>query len=96
MTVVRAGTRRIEISKEGKVLFPQDGISKGDLVAYYREIAATMLPYVKGRPVMMQRFPDGIGRPGFYQKDAWQGAAQMDPSGDGEKGGRPTDPCRLR
>jgi len=70
VTVVRAGTRRIEISKEDKVLFPQDGISKGDLVTYYREIAATMLPYVKGRPVMMQRFPDGIGRPGFYQKDA--------------------------
>ena len=69
MTMVRAGTRRIEISNEDKVLFPEDGITKGDLVSYYREIAATMLPYMKGRPVMMQRFPDGIGRPGFYQKD---------------------------
>jgi bifunctional non-homologous end joining protein LigD len=69
MNTVRAGTRTIEMSHEDKVLFPEDGITKGDLVAYYREIAGTMLPYVKGRPVMMQRFPDGIGRPGFYQKD---------------------------
>lgn len=69
MTIVRAGARQIEISNADKVLFPDDGITKGDLVTYYRQIAATMLPYVKGRPVMMQRFPDGIGRPGFYQKD---------------------------
>lgn len=70
MTIVRAGTHTIEVSHEDKVLFPQDGITKGELIAYYRKIAATMLPYVKGRPLMMQRFPDGIGRPGFYQKDA--------------------------
>jgi Cation transporting ATPase, C-terminus len=70
MTGVRAGTHAIAISHEDKVLFPEDGITKGDLVAYYRKIGATMLPHVKGRPVMMQRFPDGIGRPGFYQKDA--------------------------
>jgi bifunctional non-homologous end joining protein LigD len=69
VTIVPVGTRRIEISNEDKVLFPDDGITKADLVTYYREIAATMLPYMKGRPVMMQRFPDGIGRPGFYQKD---------------------------
>jgi bifunctional non-homologous end joining protein LigD len=69
MTVVRVGARRLEISREDKVLFPEDGITKGDLVDYYRRIASAMLPYLKGRPVMMQRFPDGIDGPGFYQKD---------------------------
>src|SRR5207248_1223622 len=51
-----------------KVLFPEDGITKADLIAYYRAAAAMMLPHLRGRPLMLQRFPDGIGRSGFYQK----------------------------
>ncbi|HEY4727626.1 MAG TPA: ATP-dependent DNA ligase, partial [Actinomycetes bacterium] len=46
------------------MLFPDDGVTKGDLVAYYRTVAPRMLPLVSGRPVTMQRFPDGIGRGG--------------------------------
>jgi bifunctional non-homologous end joining protein LigD len=62
--------RRIELSNLDKVLFPQDGITKGDLIDYYRRVAQTMLPYMEGRPIAMQRFPDGIGEEGFYQKEA--------------------------
>jgi bifunctional non-homologous end joining protein LigD len=60
----------IELSNLEKVLFPQHGITKGDLVDYYRRIAETMLPYMKDRPITMQRFPDGIEQEGFYQKEA--------------------------
>jgi bifunctional non-homologous end joining protein LigD len=59
---------RVEITHPEKVLFPADGITKGDLVAYYRTVAPRMLPLVSGRPVTLQRFPDGIGRTGFLQK----------------------------
>ena len=59
---------RVPITHPEKVLFPADGITKGDLVAYYRTVAPRMLPLVSGRPVTLQRFPDGIGRGGFLQK----------------------------
>ena len=70
MTRRSFGRYVVEISNEDKVLFPGDGLTKGDLVVYYAEIAKTMLPHVRGRPVSMLRFPDGIDGDGFYQKDA--------------------------
>lgn len=59
----------IGLSNLDKVLFPQSGITKGDLVEYYRRIAQVALPHYRDRPLTMQRFPDGIGKDGFYQKD---------------------------
>src|SRR5215211_2610693 len=59
----------VEITHPDKVLFPDDGITKGDLADYYERVAEWMLPHVKGRPVSMQRFPDGIGGKGFFHKD---------------------------
>ena len=53
-----------------KVFWPKDGYTKGDLVAYYRAISKWMLPYLKDRPVMLTRWPDGIEGKMFYQKDA--------------------------
>jgi bifunctional non-homologous end joining protein LigD len=50
------------------VLVPDDGITKADLADYYRSVAPVMLPLVSGRPVTMQRFPNGIGKGGFLQK----------------------------
>ena len=64
------GSHEIEISNRDKVLFPDDGITKGELVDYYHRISDVMLPHIKDRPVMMQRFPDGIKGPGFYHKEA--------------------------
>ena len=52
----------MNVSNPGKVLFPDTGITKGDLAAYYERVARPMLPHVKGRPISMQRFPDGISR----------------------------------
>lgn len=59
---------RITISHPEKVLFPDDGITKGDLAEYYERIADRMLPHVRERPLHMNRFPDGIGRIAIQQK----------------------------
>lgn len=61
--------RTIDVSSPDKVFFPDAGITKGDLVDYYRRVAEVMLPHVEGRAVTLQRFPDGIGEDGFYQKE---------------------------
>jgi bifunctional non-homologous end joining protein LigD len=59
----------VEITHPGKVLFPDDGITKEDLADYYERVAEWMLPHVRNRPISMQRFPDGLGGKGFFQKN---------------------------
>jgi bifunctional non-homologous end joining protein LigD len=61
------------ITHPEKVLFPDDGITKGELAAYYDAIAPHMLPHLAGRPITMERFPSGIGHAGFLQKDVSKG-----------------------
>lgn len=56
-----------------KMLFPEDGITKGNLAAYYEAIAPVMLPHLRGRPLTMERYPTGIGKKGFWQKDVSKG-----------------------
>lgn len=62
--------REIELSNQDKMLFPDEGITKGDVVDYYRRIAGYMLPLIADRPLVLRRFPDGIEVDGFYQKEA--------------------------
>ena len=59
----------IEFTRLDKVLFPADGITKGDLIEYYQQVAPFMLPHIIGRPTTMQRYPDGIQKFAFYQKE---------------------------
>ncbi len=59
----------VEITHPDRVLFPADGITKRDLVEYYSDIADTMVPHLKGRPLTVQRFPRGIDQEGFFQQD---------------------------
>jgi bifunctional non-homologous end joining protein LigD len=66
---VRAGRRIVEVSRPSKVLFPDDGITKLDLAEYYAAVGSVMLPHVRGRPVAMERYPDGIHGPRFYHKE---------------------------
>jgi bifunctional non-homologous end joining protein LigD len=61
------------ITHPEKVLFPEDGITKGELAAYYESIAPAMLPHIRLRPVTMERFPAGIDKDGFLQKDVSKG-----------------------
>lgn len=66
----RYGRYTVETSKEDKVLFPTDAITKGDLIDYYERISDHILPHLSDRPLVLQRFPDGIDEDGFYQKQA--------------------------
>lgn len=61
------------ITHPEKVLFPADGITKGELAAYYEAIAPVMLPHLRRRPITMERYHRGIGAPGFFQKDVSKG-----------------------
>jgi bifunctional non-homologous end joining protein LigD len=61
------------ITHPDKVLFPDDGVTKGELASYYEAIAPIMVPHIRARPVTMERFPNGIGKPGFIQKDVSKG-----------------------
>jgi bifunctional non-homologous end joining protein LigD len=62
--------REFKITNADKVFWPAEGYTKGDLIEYYRTIAPWMLPYLKDRPVVLTRYPDGIEGKSFFQKDA--------------------------
>jgi len=68
--LIRVGSRRVAIARPWKVLFPEAGITKQDLVDYYRRVATRILPHLRGRPLALERYPDGIDQPGFFQKAA--------------------------
>jgi bifunctional non-homologous end joining protein LigD len=68
--IIQADGRRLEISNAGKVLFPHDGITEGDLAKYYASVAQAMLAHVRGRPIMMQRLPRGIRSQPIIQQRA--------------------------
>jgi len=61
------------ITHPEKIMFPDVGITKGELASYYETIAPVMLPHLRGRPITMERFHRGIAAPGFFQKDVSKG-----------------------
>ncbi|GGW72421.1 ATP-dependent DNA ligase [Streptomyces lucensis JCM 4490] len=71
---IRAGRRTVRVHRPGKVLFPgAAGVgqyTKGDLADYYRRVAPYLLPHLRGRPLMLERHPDGLDGPRFMQKNA--------------------------
>jgi bifunctional non-homologous end joining protein LigD len=73
----------VEITHPDRLLFPADGITKGDLVDYYEAVADVMLPHVKDRPLTLWRYPRGIDEQGFVQQDFasglpdWMGSAEV-------------------
>lgn len=76
--LVQVGGREIRLSNLDKVLYPETGTTKGDVVAYYSEIAPVMLPHCRDRAATRKRWPDGVGADGsgdfFFQKDIGDGA----------------------
>src|SRR5215207_2282836 len=67
---LEVGGRTVKVSSVGKPFFPDAGLNKGDLLAYYRDVAEVMLPYLAGRPLNLQRFPNGVDGHGFWQQGA--------------------------
>lgn len=66
---VKVGGYELVFSNLNKVLWPEDGFTKGDLITYYTEMAKYILPHLKDRPMSLHRFPNGIDKESFYQKD---------------------------
>jgi bifunctional non-homologous end joining protein LigD len=64
------GKRELKLSNLDKVFWPDEGITKGDLLRYYREIAPVLVPHLRDRPFTMKRYPDGWTGKFFFQKDA--------------------------
>jgi len=67
--IAQVGKRQLELSNLTKVLFPDDHIVKAQLIEYYVKIAPTLLAHLKGRPLSLVRYPDGIGGQSFFQKN---------------------------
>lgn len=80
---------RVRVTHATKIYFPQENLTKGDIVEYYRAIAPWLLPHVKGRPQSLHRFPNGIESKGFFQKDvtgllpSWMGRIVVQSRGRG-------------
>src|SRR5690625_7171014 len=66
---VTVGSRKLEVSNLEKVLYPDDGVTKAEVIAYYLEVAPVMLSHIRGRPLTLIRYPDGIDSQRFYQKN---------------------------
>ncbi|MEX2574603.1 MAG: hypothetical protein WD317_09910, partial [Balneolaceae bacterium] len=67
---VEVGKRQLELSNLDKLLYPDEGISKAEVIRYYLSIAPTILYHIKGRPLTLIRYPDGINSQRFYQKNS--------------------------
>lgn len=66
---LKVGKTVLHLTNQNKIYFPKDKITKGEIVQYYNEVSELILPYLKNRPESMNRFPNGIDSPSFYQKD---------------------------
>lgn len=67
--IFEIGRKKIKLTNVSKVYWPDEGITKGDLIKYYLDISDYILPYLKDRPQSLNRFPNGIKGPSFYHKD---------------------------
>lgn len=67
---VTIASREFALSNLDKVLWPEDGYTKGELINYYVQVAPYLLPHLRGRPLVLTRFPNGIHSKSFYQKNA--------------------------
>jgi len=77
---VKRGNRVVRLSSADRVLFPDDGVTKGDLFDYYEAVAPAIVPHLRDRPFTMKRFREGIDKPGFFQKQAPKGIPEWIPT----------------
>jgi bifunctional non-homologous end joining protein LigD len=75
-----AEAKIVKLSSPDRVLFPEDGITKGDLFEYYQRVGPTIVPHLRDRPFTMKRYREGIGAPGFFQKQAPKGIPDWIPT----------------
>jgi bifunctional non-homologous end joining protein LigD len=75
-TDLRVDSRTLSVSNLDKVLFPRDGYTKNDLIAYYRSVTPVILPHLERRPLTMERYPDGIDHQSFFEKHLPKGVPE--------------------
>src|SRR5262245_57917607 len=68
--IVRVGDREVRLTNLHKPFWPDLGLTKGDLIQYYVDVAPALLPHLRDRPMVMRRYPDGAGGPSFFMKQA--------------------------
>src|SRR3954454_3269113 len=73
-------TMTVKLTSPDRVLFPEDGITKGDVFAYYRKVGPTLVPYLRNRPFTLKRYPHGIDGEVFFQKQAPKGLPDWIPT----------------
>jgi bifunctional non-homologous end joining protein LigD len=79
---IRKGSRVLRLSNLDKPFWPEEGITKGDLLAHYRDVAPVLIPHIRDRPFTMKRYPDGWQGKFFFQKDKPQGMPDWIPTLD--------------
>ena len=67
-SALTVGNRTLQVTNLDKVLWPRDGYTKGDLIAYYRAVSKWLLPHVQHRPLTLERYPNGIDAAGWWEK----------------------------
>jgi bifunctional non-homologous end joining protein LigD len=77
---LRVGRRRVRVTSGERVLFPGDGVTKGDLVRYYVDVAPTLIPHLRDRPFTLKRYPHGIRETPYFQKQAPKGLPEWIPT----------------
>jgi bifunctional non-homologous end joining protein LigD len=77
---IQSGKRTLKLTNLAKVFWPEEGITKGDLLAYYQAVAPVLVPHLKDRPFTMRRYPDGAFGKAFFQKDAPKGMPEWIPT----------------
>ena len=70
---VEVGGRALKLSNLDKVLYPAVGVTKGEVLDYYTRVAPVLLPHLAGRPLTVKRYPNGVGGPSFFEKNAARG-----------------------
>jgi bifunctional non-homologous end joining protein LigD len=73
-TTWQLGDHEVHVSSLDKLYWPDDGLTKGDLLAYYRDVASVMLPHLAGRPLTLRVYPEGINSSSYYRRDLPEGA----------------------
>ena len=67
-STVKIGNRELRFTNLDKVLYPATGFTKGQVIDYYQKIAPVLLPHLKGHPITLKRYPNGVDQPFFYEK----------------------------
>ena len=75
-STVEVDGRRLAISNLDKVLYPETGFTKGEVIDYYARVAEVLLPHLESRPISFKRFPDGVAGEGFFAKNAPRGTPE--------------------